>query len=78
MERLNEGHAYIASVLSAVNGPHFSRALSTPDESVYTDTIMSDDATALPSMSSLSISPSKRKADVDHSGTSSESPIKRN
>ena len=77
LERLNEGHAYIASVLGAVNGPHLSRALSTPDESVYTDAIMSDDTTALPVMSSSNISSSKRKADVDHGGTSSESLTKR-
>lgn len=77
MERLNEGHAYIASVLGAVGSPHLTTAISTADGSVYADAIMSDDATTLPVYSPPDISPSKRKADGELHGQDASSPSKR-
>jgi len=78
MERLNEGHAYIASVLGAAGSPHLTTALSTVDGSVYADAIMSDDATTLPVHSLTDISPSKRKADGELHGHHASGPSKRN
>lgn len=75
MERLNEGHAYIASVLGAVNGPKVSG--SSAEGSIDADTPMSDDATALQVTSPKNVSP-KRKAEASPSPAYGESPMKRN
>ncbi|KAK5946769.1 hypothetical protein PMZ80_000912 [Knufia obscura] len=72
MERLNEGHAYIASVLGTVNGPRISDG--TAGDSIYADAIMSDENVASPT----NISPSKRKAAIEQDDVEAESPTKRN
>ena len=76
MERLNEGHAYIASVLGAANGPQSFGG--TMDASIYPDAMMSDGTTILQPTSPTRISPGKRKAEDASSTSHGESPTKRN